>query len=384
MILLLISSPEKSTESALRPSKRLRGIHQAPASDSAAPAVEGTVKTQAKSRNAAIQAAILPAKARQVMSHVEVRHVDDVYRKTRSTSPHPPPPASPIPSSSKSSPFASDEEMDEPPRPKRRASTKRVDYGIGDSDDEDIKPPKKKGRLSKAGASVSRSGSEDFKLESDDDYEHDDKDEDVEGVEDVDIDDEDPEEDTKKSKSSARAKSTLATAGKAKSKSKSKASGRSEEEAMDVDDASGLSDEGSSQAAKKRKRADSEKKPKKPKVLRETVDPWKLRGAATRRDWTEMKAPPLEMFHFSRVVVDEYTYLGGKTLSMISRLSSDRHWVLSGTPPVHDFAAVKTIAKFLDVHLGVDDDGEGTSAAVKKRIREQTGKHSCYVFLHLG
>ena len=87
-----------------------------------------------------------------------------------------------------------------------------------------------------------------------------------------------------------------------------------------------------------------------------------------------MHAPPLEMFHFTRLVIDEYTYLDGKILSLVQKLTATRRWVLSGTPPIHDFAALKTISAFLDIHLGVDDDGEGQSAQVKKRKREQTGK----------
>ena len=38
------------------------------------------------------------------------------------------------------------------------------------------------------------------------------------------------------------------------------------------------------------------------------------------------------------------------------------------------FGTLKTIATFLDAHLAVDDNGEGTSAEVKKRRREQTGE----------
>ena len=88
-----------------------------------------------------------------------------------------------------------------------------------------------------------------------------------------------------------------------------------------------------------------------------------------------MKSPPLEMFHFERLVIDEYTYLNGKILSMVSKLTATRRWVLSGTPPIHDFASLKTIAAFLDIHLGVDDDGEGQSEQIKKRRREQTGTY---------
>ena len=59
---------------------------------------------------------------------------------------------------------------------------------------------------------------------------------------------------------------------------------------------------------------------------------------------------------------------------MITKLRGDHRWVLSGTPPTHDFGSVKTIAAFLDIHLGIDDEGEGKSEMVKKRIREQTGE----------
>ena len=137
---------------------------------------------------------------------------------------------------------------------------------------------------------------------------------------------------------------------------------------MDVDEAVSTS-EPSSTTSKKRKRVE---KVEKPKELREAKDPWKLRGAA-KRDWKQMQSPPREMFHFARKVVDEYTYLDGKIHSMVTRLSADRHWVLSGTPPIHDFAAVKTIAAHLNLHLGIDDDNEGKSVEVKKRRREQTG-----------
>ena len=133
--------------------------------------------------------------------------------------------------------------------------------------------------------------------------------------------------------------------------------------------------------AKKAKKSDMPSETKKakavkdkaPKKLREETDPWKLKSKDVARDWKQMHSPPLEMFFFERLVIDEYTYLDGKILSMVQRLTARRRWVLSGTPPIHDFASLKTIAAFLDVHLGVDDDGEGQTAQVKKRKREQTG-----------
>lgn len=84
-----------------------------------------------------------------------------------------------------------------------------------------------------------------------------------------------------------------------------------------------------------------------------------------------MQAPPLEMFHFARKVIDEYTYLDQKDLkilTMVKKLSADRHWVLSGTPPVEDFGSVKTITALLNIHLGVDDDAEGTKSVVVSSI----------------
>lgn len=121
------------------------------------------------------------------------------------------------------------------------------------------------------------------------------------------------------------------------------------------------------------------KKDTKPKVSRAVADPWKLKSSSVKKNWREMQAPPLEMFHFHRLVIDEYTYLDGKTHSLITNLQATCRWVLSGTPPVHDFPSLKTIAVFLDVHLGIDDDGEGQSAQVKKRRREQTGKSFLFV-----
>ncbi|KAI6096979.1 hypothetical protein EDD16DRAFT_1670323 [Pisolithus croceorrhizus] len=107
---------------------------------------------------------------------------------------------------------------------------------------------------------------------------------------------------------------------------------------------------------KKRKATDTSDKPTKKQKRREDTDPWHLESAAVRRNWAEMRSPPLEVFHFARVVVDEYTYLGGKVHSMVTKLTADRRWVLSGTPPTHDFGSVKTIAAHLNIHLGIDDD----------------------------
>lgn len=142
----------------------------------------------------------------------------------------------------------------------------------------------------------------------------------------------------------------------------------SEDDQMEVDEPDNKKEQ---KKAGKRKATDDKDKPKRAK--RTDSDPWKLGSRAVQNEWTYMQAPPFEMFHFARVVVDEYTYLDGKVHALVTNLSADRQWVLSGTPPIHDFGALKTISAFLNIHLGIDDEGEGRSAEVKKRTREQTG-----------
>ncbi|KAI0940949.1 hypothetical protein AcV7_003183 [Taiwanofungus camphoratus] len=153
----------------------------------------------------------------------------------------------------------------------------------------------------------------------------------------------------------------------------------SDDESMDLDD-SNLSKGKAKKTAKKRKAENDDKRPAKKQKRREDSDPWKLRSHAVKKDWSQMQAPPLEMFHFARKVVDEYTYLDGKIHSMVTNLTAERHWVLSGTPPIHDFGALKTISAFLNLHLGVDDDSEGQSSQVKKRRREQTAVEKFHSF----
>ncbi|MCJ1268073.1 hypothetical protein MMC22_007959 [Lobaria immixta] len=83
------------------------------------------------------------------------------------------------------------------------------------------------------------------------------------------------------------------------------------------------------------------------------IDSFKLKEASCL---DEMKSPPLQMFHFHRLVVDEYTYVNTKEFAYVNSLKSTYRWVLSGTPRLGDFADVKVLAGFLGVHLGEDDD----------------------------
>jgi hypothetical protein len=44
---------------------------------------------------------------------------------------------------------------------------------------------------------------------------------------------------------------------------------------------------------------------------------------------------------FRRVIADEFTYLDKRALAALLRLTSCYKWVLSGTPPVSDFPAIR-------------------------------------------
>jgi hypothetical protein len=147
-------------------------------------------------------------------------------------------------------------------------------------------------------------------------------------------------------------------------------------------------------SGRKRKAADSgveeddEKRPAKkakttaPKKSRVEMNPWKLNSPNVQKDWTQMHAPPLDMFHFHRVVVDEFTYTKKEHVShaIVTRLSANCRWVLSGTPPIGDFASVKGIAAFLGIHLGIDDDAEGTTEEVKARTQDKTAAETFHSF----
>ncbi|KAL2800195.1 hypothetical protein BJX66DRAFT_350936 [Aspergillus keveii] len=79
---------------------------------------------------------------------------------------------------------------------------------------------------------------------------------------------------------------------------------------------------------------------------------------AESQHWETLTAAFFHAFKFNRLVVDEFTYANTDRLSQLLSLRAHSKWVLSGTPPLNDFADVNTIAPFLGVHLGIDDDGD--------------------------
>lgn len=275
------------------------------------------------------------------------------------------------PSSSPSSPTGegADSEDSGAHKRKRRIAAKRTIIISDDDDDEsDVikeKKPTKKSKISGAKSAKKRriskrdsSPSSDYRGNSSDDTESD-------FEMDLNSDEEVKPSKGKQPKHIPKPKAT----GRAKPSKPAESEGTENDE-MDVEIDKPTA-KGQKKAGK-RKAADEGEKPKK-KAKRTDSDPWKLGSRAVQNEWTYMQAPPFEMFHWARVVVDEYTYLDGKIHALVTNLTANRQWVLSGTPPIHDFGALKTIAAFLDVHLGIDDDGEGRSAEVKKRTREQTG-----------
>ena len=121
-------------------------------------------------------------------------------------------------------------------------------------------------------------------------------------------------------------------------------------------------EKGGTTAGQKRKRTEFEGKPeaKGPLTNEEKL---KREAAAIKKrfniqpDMWMMKGLPIHAFSFARLVIDEYTYTKeDKQCSLVS-LRAWSKWVLSGTPATGEFADVKSIARYLGIHLGIDDDG---------------------------
>ncbi|KAJ3065360.1 hypothetical protein HDU98_011270 [Podochytrium sp. JEL0797] len=110
------------------------------------------------------------------------------------------------------------------------------------------------------------------------------------------------------------------------------------------------------------------------------ADPWGLTNSDVKRNWKKMKCPPFEMFHWNRLVVDEFTYLTDRIHAAVINVSATNRWILSGTPPVKDFNDIKSIAVFLGVHLGVDDESDFSGAKAKRRKREATSVEQFHAF----
>ena len=236
----------------------------------------------------------------------------------------------------------------------RRKSAAAATYVVDTDEEEDDQPIRRRSHKSDA------TDNDDFELlpdeESASDFE-------LEGdVEDDEEDDtiltEEDEEEPKKGKAKATAPKPVKKPG-AKPKASKKRKTMSD----------GEGSKGVEEPLKKKQKVE------KPKKSRAIMDPWKLGTKDVQEDWTQMHAPPLHMFHFHRIVIDEFTYTKKEQVAhaYVTQLAATCRWVMSGTPPTGDFAAVKGIATFLGIHLGVDDDAEGTTEEVKAKIKDKTG-----------
>lgn len=105
------------------------------------------------------------------------------------------------------------------------------------------------------------------------------------------------------------------------------------------------------------------------------VDPWDLRSSKVKKDIKNMKCPPLEMFFWNRVVVDEFTYLlekadRARAQSLVLGLKSSFIWGLSATPPHETFNNIKGLASLMGVHLGIDEVLPGASSKPRGGSKE--------------
>ncbi|KAJ5657749.1 C-5 cytosine methyltransferase [Penicillium longicatenatum] len=83
-----------------------------------------------------------------------------------------------------------------------------------------------------------------------------------------------------------------------------------------------------------------------------------------------VKYPFLHAFQFNRLVIDEYTYANEDKQAAFLRFSARSRWILSGTPALRDFADVKSIARHLGVHLGIDDDADVPSHNARLKTKK--------------
>ena len=67
----------------------------------------------------------------------------------------------------------------------------------------------------------------------------------------------------------------------------------------------------------------------------------------------------LHMFRFKRIIVDEFTFLSGKALLAILKLTAKSRWLLSGTPPIASFDKIDTIAQLLGSKVSSHYDQDG-------------------------
>jgi hypothetical protein len=89
--------------------------------------------------------------------------------------------------------------------------------------------------------------------------------------------------------------------------------------------------------------------------------------------WKSMGHLVLEMFYFSRIIIDEFPYAKERTgRRLMTGCRGSSRWLLSGTPPLNEFAEIKLMAELLDINLGIDDYSSMTKSEFQKAASEKT------------
>ncbi|OQD90948.1 hypothetical protein PENANT_c001G04633 [Penicillium antarcticum] len=84
----------------------------------------------------------------------------------------------------------------------------------------------------------------------------------------------------------------------------------------------------------------------------------------------------IHTFDWNRLIIDEYTYAEEERQVSLLSVQARSKWVLSGTPELSEFADIKSIARYLGLELGIDDDGDSDRISQNKRLRMIRKNHT--------
>ena len=101
-----------------------------------------------------------------------------------------------------------------------------------------------------------------------------------------------------------------------------------------------------------------------------------------RQSFNDTIIPVLHAFSFRRIIIDEFTYIDKARLDPFFALQARTKWILSGTPAHNDFGDVSNMARFLGVHLGIDNDE--LSSDKRSRYEMDVEKFQAFKESHSG
>ena len=143
----------------------------------------------------------------------------------------------------------------------------------------------------------------------------------------------------------------------------------SEEQTKNQGEPAAEKEDNNSSSSKKKGKAKKKSDDKKPGA--KDLDPWDLSKSQVKNDVGKMKCPPLELFHWERLVLDEFHYIleknnRSRVCAMMLGLKARSRWCLSGTPPHANFNDVQGLAALLGVHLGKSEPLPGEAASSRQ------------------